>query len=346
LVGVLGLIVASVPLAAPSSAVVIQVSPGQSIQAALDAAQPGDTVMVAAGVYHESVVIRQDHITLQGAGATESGTVLEPPSTPTDSDCAQMFGESGICVFGRQSVGDLDRVDGGVIQGFLVRGFPFAGILRFGANGGLIAQNRVEDNAEYGVVVMRSREGRIDGNEATGSATAGIAWVRSHANVHAFITSNEASGNRIGIQIGSSSFGLIRRNIVEDNCAGILLLPDGPGGRPTRWTIRNNKVRDNTNACPASNGIPALSGLGMYLVETQQATVLANGVFRNVPSGDTVASGGIVVVDPARKNHVVYNRAFDNEDFDISWSGTIGSGTRNLAVGNECGTSSPAFICG
>lgn len=89
LVGVLGLIVASVPLAAPSSAVVIQVSPGQSIQAALDAAQPGDTVMVAAGVYHESVVIRQDHITLQGAGATESGTVLEPPSTPTDSDCAK-----------------------------------------------------------------------------------------------------------------------------------------------------------------------------------------------------------------------------------------------------------------
>ena len=46
--------------------------PGESIQAAVDAARPGDTIVVT-GRHRENVAVTTDGITLRGAGA-----VLEP----------------------------------------------------------------------------------------------------------------------------------------------------------------------------------------------------------------------------------------------------------------------------
>jgi nitrous oxidase accessory protein NosD len=64
--------------AAQASSVIV-VGPGQSIQAAINAARPGDTVFVRPGVYHQSVQIRTNGITLRGSGAFRGGTVLVPP---------------------------------------------------------------------------------------------------------------------------------------------------------------------------------------------------------------------------------------------------------------------------
>ncbi|MFF8810797.1 right-handed parallel beta-helix repeat-containing protein [Streptomyces pactum] len=54
------------------------VRPGQSIQAAVDAARPGDTVLVLPGVYRESVHITVSGLTLRGSGRA---TVLMPPGS-------------------------------------------------------------------------------------------------------------------------------------------------------------------------------------------------------------------------------------------------------------------------
>jgi pectin methylesterase-like acyl-CoA thioesterase len=64
--------------AAQASSVIV-VGPGHSIQAAINAARPGDTVFVRPGVYHQSVQIRKNGITLRGSGAFHGGTVLVPP---------------------------------------------------------------------------------------------------------------------------------------------------------------------------------------------------------------------------------------------------------------------------
>ena len=57
------------------------VGPGDSIQAAVDAAQPGDTIVVQ-GLHQENVAITTDGISLRGQGA-----VLEPAATPTENAC-------------------------------------------------------------------------------------------------------------------------------------------------------------------------------------------------------------------------------------------------------------------
>src|SRR4029453_15115240 len=65
------------------------VGPGKSIQKAINAAHPGDTIVVR-GVHREDMVIRKNGISLRGLDA-----VIEPP-TKVGSPC----GPSGICVLG------------------------------------------------------------------------------------------------------------------------------------------------------------------------------------------------------------------------------------------------------
>jgi hypothetical protein len=47
--------------------------PGDPLQQKVDALQAGDTLRLQAGVYHQSVVIRGEHIALEGEHAQFSG---------------------------------------------------------------------------------------------------------------------------------------------------------------------------------------------------------------------------------------------------------------------------------
>jgi hypothetical protein len=66
-----GCMIGWLTLVSPTSAIANThlVHPGDSIHAAVDAASPGDTIMVRAGTYRESVKIQTDGLTLRAKGS-------------------------------------------------------------------------------------------------------------------------------------------------------------------------------------------------------------------------------------------------------------------------------------
>src|SRR5688500_12457765 len=70
--------------AAAGAARTIVVRPGQSIQAAVDRADPGDTVLILPGHYRQSVLVAKDRLRIRGSGTGRGGTVITPPATPSE----------------------------------------------------------------------------------------------------------------------------------------------------------------------------------------------------------------------------------------------------------------------
>jgi hypothetical protein len=99
------------------------VGPGESIQKAINAADPGDTIVVR-GVHREDVVIRKNGIKLRGVG----NAVIEAPARArVDSPCSKTFGPEAICVLGDVNIKTAtltgQRVRDVSISGFTIRGF-------------------------------------------------------------------------------------------------------------------------------------------------------------------------------------------------------------------------------
>jgi nitrous oxidase accessory protein NosD len=332
----------------PALAATHVVHPGESIQAAVDAASPGDTVRVQPGTYHEAVLVQTDGIFLRGGGPGNYTTIVAPRN-PTANACA-LGGPAplgGICVLGQMdaSGNPSTPVTGVRIRGFQVKGFVF-GIFNFNGSGTQIQQNRLASNQEYGVFSNTSTGTRIVDNVALNNGEAGF-YVGDSPEANAFVFRNESSGNVNGFFFRDASHGLAKRNNAHGNCIGILMLDtDSPGG-VSNWDIRSNTVRNNTQSCPSDEG-PPTSGLGIAAVGVTDSVIFGNTVTGNTPSGDSVFSGGIVLVDgaiagggPLANDRVQANQAHGNTP-DLLWDG---SGSGILFLRNACETSSPDGLC-
>src|SRR5918992_1766824 len=125
---------ATAALAGGSHGKVRVVQPGDSIQAAIDAASPGDTILVKPGEYAEALVITTDDLTLKGSRGTR---LVPPPGEP--EPCLVFDPEAppiveGICVLGELSpeFAVTDPVEDTHISGFEIRGFSGNGIFALG----------------------------------------------------------------------------------------------------------------------------------------------------------------------------------------------------------------------
>ncbi|MGB2710990.1 MAG: right-handed parallel beta-helix repeat-containing protein [Conexibacter sp.] len=339
-------------LAAPAVADrVTVVKPGDSIQAAVDAAKPGATIVVKRGTYAENVAITTDGITLKARG----GATLVPPADPAPNACSsgQPAGD-GICATGQVDFPQngpptvTDPIEDVTISGFKVAGFPGTGILFLGADDPVVKDNRTEDNGAYGIARFVSTGGAIVGNEASGSAEAGI-YVGDSPDADVLVAGNRSFDNgEFGFFFRDAANGRVVANDSHGNCVGAIVLNTG-ANVAGNWRFFANTLHDNDRFCPPGDeGGPPLSGIGVAIANASDNVLVGNVIRDNRPSGDVPFAGGVVVVDagspgaePPSRNLVKRNVILGNEP-DIFWDG---SGTDNIIERNLCRTSIPDGLC-
>src|SRR5919112_391272 len=141
------------------------VGPGESIQKAINAADPGDTIVVR-GVHKEDVIIRKKGIKLRG-----DAPVREAPATAkADSPCSKASGPTAICLLGdfNPETGEVNkRVSDVSVSGFTIRGFKAVGIDVAGARDVTISGNDVEGSSNSGIFIGEGTNATISSNDLT-----------------------------------------------------------------------------------------------------------------------------------------------------------------------------------
>lgn len=348
----LGIALSSGTAASASTSETIVVGPGQSIQAAINKADPGDTVLVKPGIYHQSVQIRTDGITLRGSGDFPGGTVIVPPTSFPKTLCNAGFGPTGVCILAKKvnpkTGAVITPVSNDTITALLVRGFPSNGVFGYGTNGLRVTRVLAANDGDYGISRFVSSHTLFADDIAIGNAEAGF-YVGDSPQADTAVRDDQAFGNQFGIFIRHARHVLVTDNRLSGNCQGILALDDGQPGGAGNATIVDNSVFDNNKFCPKHGDTPVnFQGGGILLLGATQTLVARNSVAGN--SGRQINSGGIVVASAHSLTHgsnpnfdtIANNTAFGDHPADLIWDRT-GIGVRFVA--NHCGTSIPPGLC-
>lgn len=207
----------------------VVVGPGQSIQAAVNHAKPGSTIIVR-GIHRETVVVHKDGIRLVGKHA-----VIKPPRKPS-----KLCPPSGFCVIGSGNfnTGKVSRyVKNVTISGFTIRNFDEYGIFALGARNATFVRNRAFNNDEYGIVAFTSIGTRMISNTTSGSTDEAGLYVGDSPHANATAVGNNSYGNEFGLLVRNATHGRIAGHNFHNNCLGTVLSPTRPDRREhLRWS--------------------------------------------------------------------------------------------------------------
>ncbi|MEU6892518.1 right-handed parallel beta-helix repeat-containing protein [Streptomyces sp. NPDC046557] len=331
---------AASPVAGPTVHVV---RPGESVQRAVDAARPGDTVLLAEGTYRESVRVTTSRLTLRGMGPR---TVLAPASAKSADACARAG--NGICVEG---------VDGRAVEGTTVASLTLSGF----AKNGLWASRTdhltvrhviAEKNGQWGIAQERSTRGVFKGNTARRNGDAGLFLANTIATEAgatdtrgAVVEHNHLRDNRIGLTVRRLRNLGVGHNDITANCAGLFVVGDENHPRAGDLTVHDNRVVANNKLCPKTARLPFLQGSGIVLTGTEDTRVTGNTITDN--TGSSPLSGGIVLFKSFvgatnERNQITGNTLRDNAPADLVDTSV---GRDNVFKGNACAASKPTGLC-
>ena len=174
-----------------------------TVQAAVDAASPGDTVVVPAGTYREAVNVTKSGITI----AASVSAVL---------DGTGLGASFGI----RVGSTDGSRLEDFSLHGFEIRGYAISGVRLNGVDGFRLTGGRYVDNPLYGIFPVRTTDGRVDHNFVSGSQDSGIYIGRSTDIAD---RPQLVHDNTVGIEVELASRITRRRQRRDANSIGALV---------------------------------------------------------------------------------------------------------------------------
>jgi nitrous oxidase accessory protein len=332
-------------MAGLAAAAVLQVRAGQSIAAAVQAAQAGDTVRVESGVYNEHVLIDK-RLTLQGIGRPTvsgqgSGTVIRVRAADVVIE--------GFIV--RDSGADLDAQNAGIY-------------LQPGSDRALVQDCELIGNL-FGIWLENSTDAILRRNAITGkrellSAARGNG-IQVYNTTGAQIIDNVVSFTRDGIYVDISRRALFRGNKVHhvrygthymntndsvwennesyQNRGGLALM------EVRNLVVRNNRAWGNEDHgimlrtiqdSIIENNVVAGNGRGFFIYDAEFNTVRNNTVMRN--------RTGIHLTAGSSNNAIDGNDFIDNQEQikfvasrDVEWGRSKGNYWSNYSGWDQDG---------
>ena len=284
----------------------VTVAEGESIQAALDAAEPGTTITVEAGVYDEALVIRTDGITLRG----EEGAVISPGDAT--SEC-EFFGfYDAICIAADYFVNEAGQSDSNetiydvTVSGFTINNVGGAGVGVVRGDNITISDNSVTKAGCDSFYVISSNDFEVSRNVSKKASQVlgfcnGITVVNS---TDGLVSRNKVlNGAGTAILVNDSHRIRVERSKVVGNCNGIIMTQDPGFPRDLKnIKITNNTISRNNKTCQSFLffGIELTTGgVGIGTLGGDKIQIKNNKVTKNVVNDDQLLldGSGIAVGD-------------------------------------------------
>jgi plastocyanin len=229
-----------------------------TIQEAVDRAEPGGLVLIAAGVYDEAVVVTTPYLTIRG---------MDRNDTILDGDFALA---NGIHVIEADGV----AIENLTARHYLLSGFSWSDV--FGYRGSFLT---AQTNGDYGIFAFASRFGQIDHSYASGSPDAGF-YIGACDPCDAVITDVLAEHNALGFS-GTNAGGnlAIVNSEWRQNLAGIVpnTLDSEPSPPQRGAVIAGNHVHHNSSTTvDAEDDEYVPYGMGIVVAGGREDRVIGN----------------------------------------------------------------------
>ncbi len=284
----------------------ITVRAGESIQAAVDQALPGDTVLVEPGVYHETVYVDTPGITVRGV---------------VNGDERPWIDGQGVLSDGFNTTGDDF-----VLEGFGIRDTVGNGVLTTGAERIVYRDLIIENAGIYGVYPVECTDVLVENVTATGIADAAIYVGQSRGPI--VVRDSTVYGNVTGIEIENSTDAEVYDNHVYDNTGGILvfLLPNNPSRVGYGTRVYNNLIEDNNHpnfAAPNAVVGKVPPGTGIMIMSADSTEVFGNTIRNNATTGVGLTSlymlyprDTVFDLGPIPEHNWIHDNVYENNGYD------------------------------
>lgn len=261
-----------------------------ALQAAVNAAAPGDKLLIDSGDYEEEVIVSTDNLALVGCGgATDERPTITPPALPV----------SNRGIFSA-------NVDGVLYQSLEPNGHASDGIFVTGA-AGVTFRDIIADGefaSTYSVFPVESTDVVVEASEVTGVIDAGIYVGQA---IGCTVRYNYVYENIAGIEIENSDTCDVYGNLAKGNNAGILVFQLTA---PALQLSQNHNISHNVSSSNnfdgaiVAPGIIALvpSGTGYLVISTDTTDFHHNLARDNGSFGfaflDQLAVNGLAAPNP------------------------------------------------